>query len=84
MKEDSAIDHLRVEKIFQNALFVSKLARSWLTHEFNSLCKNQRVKVYLEKKSKLKQNKGLLCDVIRGSESKFYLRYIVLKPSYPM
>jgi hypothetical protein len=55
MKEDSVIDHLTVEKIFKNAL---KLAPSWLTHEFNSLCKNQRVKVYLEKKSKLNENKG--------------------------
>jgi hypothetical protein len=35
MKEDSAIEHLTVEKIFQNALVVSKLAPSWLTHEFN-------------------------------------------------
>jgi hypothetical protein len=58
MKEDSTIDHLTVEKIFQKALVVSKLAPSWLSHEFNSLCKNQRVKVFLEKNSKLKQNKG--------------------------
>jgi hypothetical protein len=36
MKEDSAIDHLTVETKFQNALVVSKLAPSWLTHEFNS------------------------------------------------
>jgi hypothetical protein len=58
MKEDSAIDYLTVEKIFQNAFVVSKLAPSWLTHEFNSLCKNQRVEVFLEKNSESNQNKG--------------------------
>jgi hypothetical protein len=58
MKEYFAIDHLTVEKIFQNALVVSKLAPSWLTHECKSLCKNQRVRVFLEKNSKLNQNKG--------------------------
>jgi hypothetical protein len=47
MKEDSVIDHLTVEKIFQKALVVRKLAPNWLSHEFNSLCKNQRVKVFL-------------------------------------
>jgi hypothetical protein len=58
MKEYFAIDHLTVEKIFQNDLVVSKLTPSWLTHEFNSLCKNQRVKVFLEKNSESNQNKG--------------------------
>jgi hypothetical protein len=58
MKEYFAIDHLTVEIFFQNALVVSKLAPSCITHEFNSLCKNQRVKVFLEKKSEPNQNKG--------------------------
>jgi hypothetical protein len=60
MKEDSAIDHLTLEKIFQSALVVSKLAPSWLTHEFNSFCKNQRVKVFLEKKFQIEPEQRII------------------------